>query len=100
MSCLNAPNRHGRDRDAAAKPSPNRDGIFRCFSRCADIGDLMRRTRAGMGYCQASLCAVAMISTLGRGVGSCRLIMGNDGRVRNRYCSASSFARKPLRPTC
>ena len=33
-----------------------------------DIGDLMRRTRAGMGYCQASLCAVAMISALGQGV--------------------------------
>jgi len=32
-----------------------------------DIGDLMRRSRAGMGYCQAGLCAMAMASALGQG---------------------------------
>jgi glycerol-3-phosphate dehydrogenase len=29
-----------------------------------DLGDLMRRTRAGMGYCQAGLCAYRMTSVL------------------------------------
>ena len=33
----------------------------------ADMGDLMRRTRAGMGYCQAGLCAMSMASAMGGG---------------------------------
>lgn len=33
----------------------------------SDIGDLMRRTRAGMGYCQAGLCAVNMASAMDQG---------------------------------
>lgn len=37
------------------------------FARTGDVrdmGDLMRRTRAGMGYCQAGLCAFRMASVL------------------------------------
>lgn len=34
-----------------------------------DISDLMRRTRAGMGYCQAGLCALRLAATLDMGMG-------------------------------
>lgn len=42
----------------------------------ADIGDLMRRTRAGMGYCQAGLCAVNMASAMGMGTRELRRYLG------------------------
>lgn len=40
------------------------------------MGDLMRRTRAGMGYCQAGLCAVSMASAMGVGVKELRHYLG------------------------
>ena len=41
-----------------------------------DLGDLMRRTRAGMGYCQAGLCAVSMASAMGMGTRELRHYLG------------------------
>ena len=56
----------------------SRGEMERCASSVdvTNIGDLMRRTRAGMGYCQAGLCAANMASAMDQGVRELRSYYG------------------------
>ncbi len=75
--------RHGAKANASLAPGCGCEAVPRgelelqaSSPDVADIGDLMRRTRAGMGYCQAGLCAVSMASALGMGTRELRHYMG------------------------